>query len=74
MGGAGSACVEVLLASSVIKPVQQLGLPDAFIDHGDPVKLLASVGLDGAGIAKSIRERFLTDVDSAAGKLSKRVA
>ncbi|SAL74682.1 1-deoxy-D-xylulose-5-phosphate synthase [Caballeronia telluris] len=74
MGGAGSACVEVLLASSVIKPVQQLGLPDVFIDHGDPVKLLASVGLDGAGIAKSIRERFLTDVDSAAGKLSKRVA
>ncbi|MDR5754786.1 MULTISPECIES: 1-deoxy-D-xylulose-5-phosphate synthase [unclassified Caballeronia] len=74
MGGAGSACVEVLLASSVIKPVLQLGLPDVFIDHGDPVKLLASVGLDGAGIAKSIRERFLTDVDSAAGKLNKRVA
>ncbi|SAK64571.1 1-deoxy-D-xylulose-5-phosphate synthase [Caballeronia arationis] len=74
MGGAGSACVEALLASSVIKPVLQLGLPDVFIDHGDPVKLLASVGLDGAGIAKSIRERFLTDVDSAAGKLTKRVA
>jgi 1-deoxy-D-xylulose-5-phosphate synthase len=74
MGGAGSACVEALLASSVIKPVLQLGLPDVFIDHGDPVKLLASVGLDGAGIAKSIRERFLTDVDSAAGKLTTRVA
>jgi 1-deoxy-D-xylulose-5-phosphate synthase len=58
MGGAGSACVESLLANAVIKPVLQLGLPDRFIDHGDPVKLLASCGLDGAGIAKSIRERF----------------
>ncbi|GAB5095343.1 MULTISPECIES: 1-deoxy-D-xylulose-5-phosphate synthase [unclassified Caballeronia] len=75
MGGAGSACVEALLASSVVKPVLQLGLPDVFIDHGDPAKLLASVGLDGAGIAKSIRERFLNAVVSAQpGKLEKRVA
>ncbi|SAK60496.1 1-deoxy-D-xylulose-5-phosphate synthase [Caballeronia ptereochthonis] len=75
MGGAGSACVEALLASSIVKPVLQLGLPDAFIDHGDPAKLLASVGLDAAGIARSIRERFLDAVESAhAGKLTKRVA
>jgi 1-deoxy-D-xylulose-5-phosphate synthase len=75
MGGAGSACVEALLASSVLKPVLQLGLPDVFIDHGDPAKLLASVGLDAAGIARSIRERFLDAVESAqAGKLTKRVA
>ncbi|MDR5829086.1 1-deoxy-D-xylulose-5-phosphate synthase [Caballeronia sp. LP006] len=75
MGGAGSACVEALLASSVVKPVLQLGLPDVFIDHGDPAKLLASVGLDGAGIATSIRERFLNAVVSAQpGKLEKRVA
>jgi 1-deoxy-D-xylulose-5-phosphate synthase len=32
-----------------------LGLPDRFIDHGDPARLLASIGLDGAGIAQSIR-------------------
>jgi 1-deoxy-D-xylulose-5-phosphate synthase len=51
-----------------------LGLPDVFIDHGDPVKLLASCGLDGAGIAKSIRERFLNNVEADAGKLTKRVA
>src|SRR5689334_14593307 len=54
MGGAGSACVEALLASGVVKPVLQLGLPDVFIDHGDPARLLASVGLDAAGIARSI--------------------
>ncbi|WP_175940969.1 1-deoxy-D-xylulose-5-phosphate synthase [Caballeronia sp. BCC1704] len=73
MGGAGSACVEALLASGVVKPVLQLGLPDVFIDHGDPAKLLASVGLDAAGIAHSIRERFLSAVE-AADKLTKRVA
>lgn len=75
MGGAGSACVEALLASGVIKPVLQLGLPDVFIDHGDPGKLLAGVGLDAAGIVRSIRERFIDAVESAhAGKLTKRVA
>ncbi|MDR5761900.1 1-deoxy-D-xylulose-5-phosphate synthase [Caballeronia sp. LZ035] len=75
MGGAGSACVEALLAGGVLKPVLQLGLPDVFIDHGDPAKLLASVGLDAAGIARSIRERFLDAVESEqADKLTKRVA
>jgi 1-deoxy-D-xylulose-5-phosphate synthase len=35
-----------------------LGLPDKFIDHGDPALLLASVGLDAKGIVASIRERL----------------
>ncbi|WP_287496416.1 1-deoxy-D-xylulose-5-phosphate synthase [Pandoraea sp. CB10b_02] len=58
MGGAGSAVAESLLAGGVTRPVLQLGLPDRFIDHGDPALLLASVGLDAAGIAKSICARF----------------
>jgi 1-deoxy-D-xylulose-5-phosphate synthase len=75
MGGAGSACVESLLTDGVIRPVLQLGLPDTFIDHGDPAKLLAMCGLDGAGIAKSIRERFLKQAaEGEATKLAKRVA
>jgi 1-deoxy-D-xylulose-5-phosphate synthase len=75
MGGAGSACVESLLADGVIPPVLQLGLPDTFIDHGDPAKLLAMCGLDGVGIAKSIRERFFTQAaQGEATKLKMRVA
>ncbi len=58
MGGAGSAVAESLLASGGHRPVLQLGLPDRFIDHGDPALLLSGVGLDAAGIAKSICERF----------------
>ncbi len=58
MGGAGSAVVEALQAAAVVKPVLQLGLPDRFIEHGDPGRLLAGVGLDAEGIAKSITARF----------------
>jgi 1-deoxy-D-xylulose-5-phosphate synthase len=54
MGGAGSAVLEVLAAKNCRALL--LGLPDRFVDHGDSAKLLASVGLDAAGIAKSIRE------------------
>jgi 1-deoxy-D-xylulose-5-phosphate synthase len=54
MGGAGSAVCEALSHSS--KKVVVLGLPDRFIDHGDPGKLLASVGLDGEGIRASIQK------------------
>ena len=53
MGGGGSAVCEALADSK--KRVLLLGLPDRFIDHGDPGRLLASVGLDASGIQKSIR-------------------
>jgi len=55
MGGAGSAVCEALADMGFERRVLLLGLPDRFIDHGDPAALLASVGLDAAGIAKSIR-------------------
>jgi 1-deoxy-D-xylulose-5-phosphate synthase len=58
MGGAGSAVAEAMAAAGIVKPLLILGLPDKFIDHGDPALLLASVGLDAHGIGKSIRERF----------------
>jgi len=58
MGGAGSAVAEALAAEGIVKPLLILGLPDKFIDQGDPGVLLASVGLDAHGIGKSIRERF----------------
>jgi len=57
-GGAGSAVLEALQAAGVARPVLQLGLPDTFIEHGDPAKLLSLQGLDAAGIEASIRARF----------------
>jgi 1-deoxy-D-xylulose-5-phosphate synthase len=58
MGGAGSAVLEALAAAGISRPVLQLGLRDAFIEHGDPVKLLAREGLDAPGIEAAIRARF----------------
>ncbi|MEZ5607380.1 MAG: 1-deoxy-D-xylulose-5-phosphate synthase [Burkholderiaceae bacterium] len=66
MGGAGSAVAEALAAAGVVKPLLQLGLPDAFIEHGDPARLLALEGLDAAGIERSVRRRFGALVDAAA--------
>jgi 1-deoxy-D-xylulose-5-phosphate synthase len=60
MGGAGSAVLECLAAAGVTVPVLQLGLPDQFIEHGDPAKLLAQCGLDVKGIEASIRQRFFS--------------
>ncbi len=58
LGGAGSAVAEALLAAGVSRLLLQLGLPDRFIEHGDPARLLALLGLDGTGIERSVRERF----------------
>ncbi|MFC4929902.1 1-deoxy-D-xylulose-5-phosphate synthase [Massilia sp. GCM10023247] len=58
MGGAGAAVAEALAAAGVVKPLMMLGLPDMFVQHGDPAALLASAGLDADGIANAIRRRF----------------
>ncbi|MDY7539115.1 1-deoxy-D-xylulose-5-phosphate synthase [Undibacterium sp. RTI2.1] len=61
IGGAGSAVAEAMAAAGITKPLLILGLPDQFIDHGDPALLLASCGLDAAGIEASIKKRFGTE-------------
>ncbi|OHX18382.1 1-deoxy-D-xylulose-5-phosphate synthase [Chromobacterium amazonense] len=58
MGGAGSACIEALQALRLTVPVLQLGLPDDYVEHGDPALLLKNCGLDAAGIEASIRQRL----------------
>ena len=58
MGGAGSAVLEALAAAGVNRPVLQLGLPDSFVEHGDPARLLALCGLDAKGIEQAIVKRF----------------
>jgi 1-deoxy-D-xylulose-5-phosphate synthase len=58
MGGAGAAVAEALAAAGVVMPLLMLGLPDIFVQHGDPAALLAAAGLDSDGIANAIRRRF----------------
>jgi len=43
-GGAGSAVAECLAQHGVLIPLLHLGLPDRFIEQGDPAKMLADCG------------------------------
>ncbi|MCV2216531.1 1-deoxy-D-xylulose-5-phosphate synthase [Thauera sp. Sel9] len=54
IGGAGAEVSRFVDTLAARPRVLRLGLPDRFIDHGDQAKLLASVGLDEAGILASI--------------------
>ena len=58
MGGAGSAVLEALQDAGVTIPVLRIGVPDVFTDHGDPQKILSSLGLDSQGIEASVKQRF----------------
>lgn len=55
MGGAGGAVAESLESRGITIPLLQLGLPDTFIDQGDPAQMLADCGLDKTGIIKFVR-------------------
>jgi len=54
-GGAGSAVAECLAQHGISMPILHLGLPDVFIEQGEPAKLLAACGLDAAGVVAAIR-------------------
>jgi len=66
-GGAGAAVSEALAAGGFAVPILNLGLPDHFVEHGDAQQLLVDCGLDGEGIARSVRER-LAQAGKRAGK------
>jgi 1-deoxy-D-xylulose-5-phosphate synthase len=63
-GGAGSAVNEYLNAAGLSVPVINLGLPDKFIEHGNPAQLLSDAGLDKEGIILKI-EQFLKSQDDS---------
>ena len=58
IGGAGSEIERILAEACLSVPVLRLGLPDRFIDHGEQGQLLAELGLDKAGIVRSVQERL----------------
>jgi 1-deoxy-D-xylulose-5-phosphate synthase len=56
-GGAGSAVLEVLQRLGIAIPVLQVGVPDAFVEHGSREDNLAAAGLDAPALRAAI-ERF----------------
>ena len=57
LGGAGSAVNEVLARQNKKISLLNLGLPDEYIEHGDPQALLAECGLSVEGIMTAIKKR-----------------
>ena len=57
-GGAGAGVAEALAGLGLAVPVLHLGLPDVFIEHGDPARMLAECGLDAGGILQAVRQRI----------------
>ncbi len=57
-GGAGSAVAEALAAHRVPCQLLHLGLPDRFVEHGDPGLLLSQCGLDAPGLVAAIQARL----------------
>ncbi len=59
VGGIGTRIRQDLRAAGVDTAVDELGLPDAFLDHGDRDEILAEVGLSDQRIARDIVAQVL---------------
>jgi 1-deoxy-D-xylulose-5-phosphate synthase len=58
MGGFGAACLEAFERGGVLPGlhVRRLGIPDAFVTHGDAGEQRAELGIDAAAVAAAARE------------------
>jgi 1-deoxy-D-xylulose-5-phosphate synthase len=59
VGGIGTRIRQDLRAAGVDTAVDELGLPDEFLDHGDRAEILAGVGLSDQRIARDIVSQVL---------------
>ncbi|MCG8673149.1 MAG: 1-deoxy-D-xylulose-5-phosphate synthase [Pseudomonadales bacterium] len=58
MGGAGSAVAECLAKHGVVQQLLNIGIPDAYIEHGKPSEMQNECGIDAPGIEKAIHQRL----------------
>jgi 1-deoxy-D-xylulose-5-phosphate synthase len=59
VGGIGTRIRQELRAAGVDTAVDELGLPDEFLDHGDRAEILSDVGLSDQRIARDIVAQVL---------------
>jgi 1-deoxy-D-xylulose-5-phosphate synthase len=55
-GGMGSAVLEFMADHGYSAQVVRLGIPDAYVEHGEQPELWAECGYDAANIAKTVRK------------------
>lgn len=54
-GGAGMRMFDEIGEAAPAIPVQVLGIPTRFVPHGEPKQILARLGIDAQGIARTAR-------------------
>jgi 1-deoxy-D-xylulose-5-phosphate synthase len=63
-GGAGTELADRMLERAGVRaapPVLKLGVPDGYLPHGKPDRILSELGLDAAGIAAATRKVLADD-------------
>ncbi|MDP4879509.1 MAG: 1-deoxy-D-xylulose-5-phosphate synthase, partial [Opitutales bacterium] len=66
-GGFGTAVMEALQTGNCMRPVERIGWPDTFVEHGNSVsQLRATVGLDAESIFAQVLGRIESIKDSKA--------
>ncbi|MBL4576579.1 MAG: 1-deoxy-D-xylulose-5-phosphate synthase, partial [Opitutaceae bacterium] len=64
-GGFGSALIETLQAAGLNTPVERIGWPDKFVEHGSSVQVLREAhGLSNSAIKKKILSRYLHNLQN----------
>ena len=56
MGGVGSAILEFMADHNYSAQVKRLGIPDKFIEHGEPIELYEECGFSAAQIYSELRD------------------
>jgi 1-deoxy-D-xylulose-5-phosphate synthase len=57
-GGFGSAVMEFMVDNGYTCRVKRLGIPDAIVEHGEPLDLYKECGFDTEGIVKAVNEQM----------------
>ena len=55
-GGVGTAVLELLADHDLSCPVQRIGLPDHFVEHGTPTELYHLCGMDTEAITQALSD------------------
>ena len=58
-GGFGSAIAEFMIDHNYSSQIQRLGIPDAWIEHGEQKELYRECNFDAQAIITSVRELML---------------
>ena len=62
LGGAGSGVSECLAEAGLNTNTLHLGLPDRYLNHGNPTQMLAECGLDSKGIYKRVSSELSSEL------------